>query len=318
MFFTMTSGFRLTSRLSTADKMDKALKDYYRSWREQNRQSKSGFMILDNSFKDKHLSTLEPGPLRLYLYFSFSAKNDLGFSWHSIAKMAEFFETQTRTIDNWIKVLVDKDLIYRAKKGNKSHTTYLIPFSNTIIKHPVQRNRDNDSQEVLDDLITTIEEQNFLYGDIIKAFHLFQWTSKTGKAVTRDSSTQILLIISKRENGVLIGHTHVLRKSIKLGVNQLSIEEPYIFNSPFRFEGENLIGLAFPPTPSFESSASLKVTLDLIKELAENDDFIIKDRPKLEYGNKDDFLPVVDEENTKTEDAKDIEETNEDAATEDE
>jgi hypothetical protein len=314
----MTSRFRLTSRISTADKTDKALKDYYKSWREQNKQSKSGFMALDNSFRDTHLSSLEPGPLRLYLYFSFAASNDYGFSWHGITKIAEFFETQTRTIDNWIKVLVDKDLIYREQKGNKSHTTYLIPFSNTVITHPAQRKREDDSQEVLDDLIKTIEELEFLYGDIIKVFHLFQWTSRKGKPVTRDNSTQLLLIISKRTNGVLIGHIHVLRKSNQLSVNQLFTEEPSIFNSPFHFEGSNLIGLVLPPTPPLQTRASLKDTLDLIEELAELEDWIIKDRPELEYGNKDELLPVVDEEDTEIEDAEDIGETNEDAATVDE
>jgi len=313
----MASRFRLTSPLSPSDKADKALKDYYNSWRDQNQKSKSGFMALDNSFRDTHLSTLEPGPLRLYLYFSFAASNDYGFSWHGITKIAEFFETQTRTIDNWIKVLVDKDLIYRAQKGNKSHTTYLIPFSDTIITHPAPKKRDDDNQELLDDLIKTIEEMEFLYGDIIKVFHLFQWTSRKGKPVTRDNSTQLLLIISKRTNGVLIGHVHVLRKSNQLSVNQLSIEEPSIFESPFHFDGSNIIGLVLPPTPPLQTRASIKDTLDLVKELAEIEEWKIKDRPEIEYGNKDELLPIVDEETTEIEHAEDIEETNEDAVTED-
>lgn len=301
--------FRLTSPLSDSDKADQALKGYYKSWREHNQESKSPFMALDNSFRDKHLSELEPGPLRLYLYFSFAAQNDYGHSWHSIQKMSEFFNTQTRTIDNWLKVLVEKELIYRKQKGNKSHTTYLLPFSDTLIKHPTPKKHDHDNQELLEDLIKKIKEQAFIYGDILNVFHLFQWTSRKGKPISRENSVQLLLIITKRNNGVLIGHIYSLRKSEHLSVSQLSIDEPSIFESPFSFDQSNVIGLALPPFPPLLTKSAIKDTLVLVKELAELEAWKIEDRQKLEYGIKDEVLPVVDEESTleDTEETKDEE-----------
>lgn len=296
MTMASSSRFRLTSPLSDSDKVDKALKSYYNSWREYNQKTKSPFIALDNKFKDKHLSDLEAGPLRLYLYFCFAANNDYGHSWFSIQSMADFFNTQTRTIDNWIKVLVEKDLIYRAQKGNKSHTTYLLPFSNTIITHNAPKKREADNQELLDDLVKQIEDMDFIYGEIIKVFHLFQWLGRKGKPVNRDDSMQLLLIITRRKNGVLIGHVHILRKSDHLGVSQLLIEESVMFQSPFIFNDKNIKGIALPSFPALIHRTAMKDLLELIDELSIIEDWKIEDRQELEYGDKDEVLPVVEEE----------------------
>lgn len=296
--------FRLTSPLSNSDRTDFALKNYYKSWRYNNQESKSPFLALDNSFRDKHLSELEAGPLRLYLYFSFAANNDYGHSWHSIQKISEFFNTQTRTIDNWLKVLVEKELIYREQKENKSHTTYLLPFSDTIIQHPAPKNRDEDNQDLLEDLIKIITDQAFIYGDILNVFHVFQWRSIKGKPINGDNSLQLLLIITKRKNGVLIGHIYDLKKSDHLSVSQLSIDEPLVFTSSFVFKGTNVIGLALPQNPPLLNKSSLKDMLVLINELAGLEEWEIKDRQKLEFGKKDEVLPIFDEEST-----GDVEET---------
>lgn len=306
----LVNRFRLTSVLVDSDKTDKTLKEYYKSWRQQNKESKSPFIALDNSFRENHLSDLEPGPLRLYLYFSFAANNDYGHSWHSIQKISEFFNTQTRTIDNWIKVLVEKELIYREQKGNKSHTTYLLPFSDTIVTHPTPKKQADDNQELLDDLIKKIKDVEFIYGEIIKVFHLFQWRSRKGTPVSREDSLQVLLIITKRKNGVLIGHFYNLRKSSHLSVSQLFIEEPCIFNSPFYFDGSNVVGIALPPIPPLMTKGSIKDTIGLINELVGLEEWEIEDRQELKYGIKDDVLPIVEEESS--EDDEEIK----DAATE--
>lgn len=80
------------------------------------------------------LKDLDEGALRLYLYFGFVADNDFGHSWHSIETISEYFGKQTRTIDHWIKKLVDAGLIYRAKDKKKSYTRFLIPYTDTIIE----------------------------------------------------------------------------------------------------------------------------------------------------------------------------------------
>lgn len=292
----MANRFRLTSLLADSDKIDRALKDYYKYWRDFNQKSKSSFTAIDNSFFTKKiLSDLEPGPLKLYLYFSHVASNEYGHSWYSISSIAEYFDAQTRTIDNWIKVLVDKDLIYRAQKGNKSHTTYLIPFSNTLIMHPAPKKRTEDNQDLFNDLTKKIGELESLYGEIIKVHHLFQWSSKKGQPVSRDMSIQMLLIITKRSNGVLIGHIHVLRKSSDLSVSELEIEEQSIFQSPFMFNGKNIVGLALTPFPSLLNRASIRDRINLVSELASIEEWELKDRLELEYGNKDNLLPVTEE-----------------------
>lgn len=309
----MANRFRLTSLLSESDKIDRALKDYYKHWRELNQKSNSSFTAINNSFFTKKiLSDLEPGPLKLYLYFSHVASNEFGHSWYSISSIAEYFDAQTRTIDNWIKVLIDKNLIYRAQKGNKSHTTYLIPFSNTLIMHSAPKKRTEDNQGLLDDLTTKIGELESLYGEIIKVHHLFQWSSRKGQPVHRDRSVQILLIITKRSNGVLIGHIHVLRKSSHLSVSELEIEEQSIFQSPFMFSGKNVIGIALTPFPSLQTRASIRDRIDLVSELASIEEWELKDRLELEYGDKDNLLPVTEEgidedeiENDESEEAED-------------
>ncbi|RFB11470.1 hypothetical protein DZB84_20605 [Bacillus sp. HNG] len=312
----MAHRFRLTSLLSDSDRNDQALKGYYKSWKELNQKSKSSFTAIDNTFfTNKILRDLEPGPLKLYLFFSHVASNDYGHSWHSIQSIADYFGAQTRTIDNWIKGLIDKDLIYRAPKGSKSHHTYLIPFSDTLITHPSPKNRDEDSPELLEDLISKIRDLEFLYGEIIGVYHLFQWTSQKGKQVSRDASTQMLLIITKRKNDVLIGHIHTLRKSNHLSVSELDIEEQSIFTSPFLFNGQNVMGIALTPFPSLKTRASIKDTINLVKELSTIEEWVLQDRQHLNYGIKDEILPVIDEENDENvddEEKENVEDVDED------
>ena len=300
--------FKLSPIVSESDKYDEALKGYYKSWRTYNQNSGSPFIAIDTSFQKKYLKELEPGPLKLYLYFCFAANNDFGHSWHGIQRIADYFNAQTRTIDNWIKVLVEKNLIYRAQKGQKSHTTYLLPFGDTVIMHPTPKKRDEDNQELLADLLTKIQDFSFLYGEIVKVFHLFQWSSLKEKPGEEHGNEQYLLIITKRNNDVLIGHVHILRKSKNFGVNLLEIEEPSIFSSPFIYDDSNITGIALPSIPKLSSKNAMQDLLNLIRELADLEEWIIEDRQKLIYGEKAEILSNLEET---TEEVEEIEEADE-------
>lgn len=287
--------FKINFPMEAVDETELALKEYYKSWRD----SKPPFLALYNSFKDKHLRDLEAGPLKLYLFFAFAADNDYGHSWYSISSIAEFFNAQTRTIDNWIKVLVDKELIYREQKGKKSHTTYLIPYDNTLVQHKASKKRDEDNQQVLDDFIVKLRGREFLYGEVFKVFHLFQWGSNKSGQPDSNKSVQALFVITKRKNGVLIGHLYRLMKSDYLSVNELNIEELSLFDSPFKFMDENIIGLALQHDISIMSKSNILAFLKLMARLANMEDWQIREHQKVQYGEKDKFFPISDEADKK-------------------
>lgn len=287
--------FKLRTKISAIDDKEFALKDYYSSWRSNNRLAKSPFIALYNSFKDNHLKDLEAGPLRLYLFFTFSANNETGHSWHSITSIASFFETQTRTIDNWIKVLVEKDLIYREQKGKKSHTTYLVPYSNTTVQHKANKKIMVDSSILLDELVKKINELEFLYGEILKVHHIFQWIVNKGKV--ENSSVQFLFVITKRNNGVLIGHIFRLTNSDHLSVNTKNIEEVSIFKSPFTYNDRQVVGIALNHEISVNSKHNIDALLSLLEDLASIEDWELTNNPKVDYGEIDSFFS---EENNKS------------------
>lgn len=291
------SSFSLSLPSSDSDINDAALKHYYKSWRAVNQKTKSSFIALDNAFRDTYLKDLESGPLKLYLYFCFAANNEHGHSWHGIQKIADYFDCQTRTIDNWIKVLVDKDLVYRTQKGHRSHTTYLLPFSDTILIQKASKKYIKDDQDLLNGLLKRIRELDFIYGEIIKVHHLFQWSVSTEKTVDGDKNNQYLLVITKRKNGVLIGHVYPLRKSDHLSVNELQIEEPSVFDSPFYLNESRIIGLALPHYPKFFSKSGLNDLLGLIRDLVIIEDWQLEDRPKLIYGEKRDLIQIEEMDN---------------------
>jgi hypothetical protein len=297
-------GFGLLNTLSAKDDTDLALKEYYQSWKTYNKLGKAPFMTLYNSFKDAHLKDIEGGPLKLYLYFSIHASNSYGESWHSIQRIADFFGTQTRTIDNWIKTLVDRDLIYREQKGNKSHTTYLIPYSNTLIHHrPTKKKEDN--QSLLDEILSKIQKREFLYGKVTKVFHIFQWKIAK-KSPDKSGTTQVLFVISKRDNGVLIGHICPLKKSNHLGVSELNIEEHSTFKSGFQFNGSDVKGIALSHNLPFNRKSSTPAILELLEHLNSIEDWQLDELPELTYGEIEQVL-IESEENEDITEEKDAE-----------
>jgi len=144
--------------------IDYFYKQQYENWRNdlKSKEFESTFFILYKGF-DIHLREISPGPLKLYLFYGFHAKNDTGLLWYGVEKISEYFNVSERTINNWNSELEDRGLIARvSKERGRNKTTYLLPFSLNLIH--------------LQD-ITTIENEAFssIYGVQDKALHLFQW-----------------------------------------------------------------------------------------------------------------------------------------------
>lgn len=269
---------------------DTARKNYYASWRKFNKMQKAPFVAIDNVFKDKYLSRLDAGPLRLYLYFAFAANNKHGHSWHSISTIADYFKAQTRTIDNWIKVLVDEGLIYRQRAGKKSNTTYLIPFSHSFLIYRKRKNYKQDNQKMLDDCLNDINRLNEVYGDIVKVYHFFQWSD--GK-LDKDTN-QALFVLSKR-NDIVTVNMITLTKSDDLGISEADVEDIVRFESPFKFAGEKIIGLAFPENPVFTSIKSSQYLLETLVELADSDTWEFEELEQVKYDKIETLFPEDDD-----------------------
>jgi predicted transcriptional regulator len=294
--------FNLISTIPAEDEQEERIKEYHAYWRRTNSNSNAPFVPIFNSFKDAHLATLEPGALRLYLFFALAANNQYGNSWHSIESIAKFFNTQTRTVNNWIKVLVDKNLIYREQNGKRTHTTYLIPYSNTIIRHQLKKNFKEDDQSVLDMFINKVKGYDFLYGSIIGVFHFFQWKTDSKKKPIKEGN-HWLFIITKRPDGVLIGHNYPLKNSSDLGVSELIIEDSDIatFISPYQYEGHNIRGLVLKHDIRLTDS-NTGVVLQLTEDLAKAEAWNWDEHPKFEYGKIADLF-LIEEITEQEEDA---------------
>lgn len=287
--------FGLLATIKAEDEKDLTLKEYHQYWRKTNSISNASFTPLYSAFKDKHLKTLDGGPLRLYLFFAFAANNQYGHSWHSIERIADYFGTQTRTIDNWIRVLVDENLIYREKKGKKSHTTYLIPYSNTILRHSLTKKITVDDQDVLNSFVKKIKEREFLYGQIVDVFHFFQWKSNKNNKPVTTGNIQWLFVITKRVDEVLIGHFYTLKNSTNMGVSELDVEDLAIFESPYKYEGSNIQGVALTHSIKLVNSNSDAV-LTLMNSIVTDESWEWQEYPSVYYGKVAEFFEQVEEE----------------------
>lgn len=277
------------------DETDLMLKEYHYRWRRTNSEASVSYAPIFNAFRDKHLAELDGGPLKLYLFFAFAANNNYGHSWHSIQSIAKFFDTQTRTIDNWIRVLGERKLIYRESSGKKSHTTYLIPYSNTIIKHQLRKTNQNDDQKLFDRFVKKIKEREFLYGSILDAFHFFQWkTNKKNKPV-KDGNTQWLVIYTKRDDDVLTGHFYPLTNSEQLGISELEVEDVVSFKSPFMFNGNNIRGVGITHETKL-NNANTDVILDFMSDVTNEEIWDWDEYPTVVYGEIAEIYAGEDEE----------------------
>lgn len=142
--------------------------EQYDTWRKNQDKNQLGskFFILFKEFED-HLREIPPGPLKLYLYYGFNSKNETGISWHSIDTIKDYFNVSEKTINNWNSELIKRGLIERESKGNsRNKTTYLLPFSMNYIK-------EKDTSRLNKAVFREV------YGDLYKAYHLFQWRKNT-------------------------------------------------------------------------------------------------------------------------------------------
>ncbi|WP_042375283.1 helix-turn-helix domain-containing protein [Neobacillus jeddahensis] len=269
----MKKGFKILPS-SPYDDKDQTYKKYYSSWREFNKgnnDSKETFAMIFTSFKENHLSKIEGGALKLYLFFCFNSNNTDGDSWYSIEKIADFFKVGTRTVDKWVKILVDRQLIYREQATHKSATTYLLPYSTTLMKAQTTGSYPDDSQEIIEDITNSLKKQKQIFGNVIGVFHLFQWKiSKSKKRLrTNTQNIQWILFITRRENGVLTGHYYELKASEDIVVSKRSIEETYFFTSPYTYDGNALLGIALDNENEIDiTSNTYEPRKQLIEQLA--------------------------------------------------
>lgn len=279
--------FRLFPDIPATNHTELVYKEYYQSWRLHNRNSKAGFIQLFNSFKEAHLKDIEPGALKLYLFFYFAATNEYGDSWHSIQSIADFFGKQTRTVNDWIKVLVERDLIYREQTDKKSYTTFLIPYTNTLIAHKPSRQRDTD-QEIIDDIIDMIKKREHVYGEIIDVIHLFQWKNDQKQKYANE---QVIIVITQRNNGILIGHWYRLKRSGDFCINEYKIWQNCFFESSFRYKDLNITGFALPYGKiSLSRIDDFDEVLGLVEQYVKGEEWLIKELPFVDYGNKEEVL----------------------------
>jgi DNA-binding MarR family transcriptional regulator len=269
---------------------DATLKNYHSAWRTYNKDTSEPFFAVFKQFEDKHLKDIEPGALKLYIYFGFHANNSNGSSWHSIQRIAEHFVVKTRTVDYWIEDLVKRDLIYRDKNGHKTVTTYLLPYSDTLMKAEPRKRHKNEDDKLLNDIVGVIKSAAHIVGNIKGIYHLFQWRTKKG-VPTKTNNIQWLFIVTQRDNGVKVGHYYTLHSSTDYGVNKLDIDDPFIFDSNFKYEDSAITGIAIKHTPQIDEPKNRKDILEIIEDLSRLESADIENYPKLNYGKISDLLP---------------------------
>lgn len=278
-------------------------KNYHAAWRATNRKGSVPFFALFEGFKDNgHLAKLDAGALRLYLYFGFAANNQHGDSWHSVETIADHFGKQTRTIDTWIRELVDAGLIYRTKDNRKSSSTFLIPYSDTLIPHRGARKNVVDLQGVLDEAVADISSLSEVYGPIHAVFHVFHWgTTKGRKPSEKVDATNFLFIITKRiSHNVLIGHVCELKDyGEDDGISKLYIDDVSTFESPVKFKGKPVTGIAVRHNYRLKLDENQETLLYLLRDLSQATPEALKEHPKVEYGLIED---VLEDEGDTTED----------------
>ncbi|WP_336883830.1 helix-turn-helix domain-containing protein [Priestia koreensis] len=293
----MVKGFRLLKHNPYED-TDNTIKNYYSSWREFNKgnsETKETFTMLFSSFKEKHLPTIEGGALKLYLFFCFSANNNNGESWYSIEKLAESLEVGTRTINKWIKILVERELIYRDQNNHRSLTTYLLPYSTTLMKVKTKIVYSRDSQEILNDVVNSLRTQQAIFGELISVYHIFQWSTSKKRRKRTDQNIQWLLFITRRTNGILTGHYYELKNSEHKVVSKKNIDDPYFFHSTFSYEEKPLLGIALNNETDITSNP-FEPLKELIEELATIDINMIDENHFLDYEDIDEIDTEIQDE----------------------
>lgn len=120
----------------------------YKHWRANKTKTKEPFFAV---YKDiePYLYDIDPGPLKLYIYYGFASGNDSGYSWHAINTIADNLKVNKKTVEAWNKKLEDYGLITRFHDSKPSKSTYLLPLSDYA--------QDMGSKKSFEDWIDSVE-----------------------------------------------------------------------------------------------------------------------------------------------------------------
>lgn len=287
----MANKFNLINTIDFSSTLNENLRSQHSQWKKNNSLQKKGFTMIFSDFKDNNiLSKIDGGALKLYVFLSLAAKNQSGESWHSIETIADYFEVQTRTVDKWFKNLVELDLIHRHKFKGKSHTTYLLPYEDTVLNHKTPKS--SDYNQLVNKKKKELNNLKNIYGEIFKIVHLYQWrpsgeTKGNSRIVVPNN---ILFIITKRENGILVGHKIPLKNLMGSdGVSEISLNGFYTFTSPLSNTENNIPGLALPNDPNIGREENVGELINLMKDLAILTNEEIEEYDSIDYGKISDF-----------------------------
>lgn len=104
----------------------------YKEWLKIKKEQGGYFLLANNILQ--YLPLLKnSAAMNLYLYYTEVARNQGGFSWHSISRIAKELHTSERTINNWNNVLQKAGLILRVSGAKSSYVTQLLPLEDFLL-----------------------------------------------------------------------------------------------------------------------------------------------------------------------------------------
>lgn len=176
--------------------------------------------------------------------------------------------------------------MHNGVNNKKSHTTFLIPYTDTILNIYVTKKYEANDNRLLKELVQSIENLRSVYGNIVNVYHIFHWQrdSQTKKPTKEMNPTNFLLIITKRQDGVLVGHRHHLSKSGMYGISELNIDDVAVFNSPFSYQDKSVLGVAVRHTFRLNQSGSMGTLMQLMKDLAGAEQQMLQQHKEVNYG----------------------------------
>lgn len=177
--------FILKKKKKSEKNIDFLYEEQYNIWKNNQKDFDSKFFLIYKDF-EVHLKDISQGALKLYLYYGFHAKNDTGLSWHGIETISNYFNVSERSINNWNKELEERGLIARTNRNARSKNTYLLPFSLNVMK--------------LNDLsVIKTNKFNEVYGNVVRAFHLFQFRKQTPDNESFNQPYNLILLVCSKK-----------------------------------------------------------------------------------------------------------------------
>lgn len=105
------------------------LRKEHSQWRDTNFSNKAGFFPVFSDFKEI-LPNISGGSVSLFIYLGLHSNNQTGECFHSIEKIAKFFDKSPRTISTWISELENANLIQRLQlEINGPAHTFIKPYT---------------------------------------------------------------------------------------------------------------------------------------------------------------------------------------------